>query len=102
MFTYQRDSAQVAQFAKQYKLDEQVAILNHNHEPKAAAKHLKLIYFTLTEYILSDTENMGRSDVAEAMVTLRWLHEAIETMTNGDDRAIKIVPYHIPVVKWCD
>ena len=52
--------------------------------------------------ILSDTENMGRSDVAEAMVTLRWLHEAIETMTNGDDRAIKIVPYHIPVVKWCD
>ena len=45
---------------------------------------------------------MGRSDVAEAMVTLRWLHEAIETMTNGDDRAIKIVPYHIPVVKWCD
>ena len=51
---------------------------------------------------MSDTENMGRSDVAEAMVTLRWLHEAIETMTNGDDRAIKIVPYHIPVVKWCD
>lgn len=48
------------------------------------------------------TPNMGRSDVAEAMVTLRWLHEAIETMTNGDDRAIKIVPYHIPVVKWCD
>ena len=93
MFTYQRDAAQVAQFANQYNFDL---------DPKAAAKHLKLIYFTLTEYILSDTENMGRSDVAEAMVTLRWLHEAIETMTNGDDRAIKIVPYHIPVVKWCD
>ena len=94
MFTYQRDAAQVAQFANQYNFDYL--------DPKAAAKHLKLIYFTLTEYILSDTENMGRSDVAEAMVTLRWLHEAIETMTNGDDRAIKIVPYHIPVVKWCD
>ena len=102
MFTYQRDAAQCAQFANQYNFDELVACLTDYLDPKAAAKHLKLIYFTLTEYILSDTENMGRSDVAEAMVTLRWLHEAIETMTNGDDRAIKIVPYHIPVVKWCD
>ena len=78
MFTYQRDAAQVAQFANQYNFDELVACLTDYLDPKAAAKHLKLIYFTLTEYILSDTENMG------------------------DDRAIKIVPYHIPVVKWCD
>lgn len=59
MFTYQRDAAQVAQFANQYNFDELVACLTDYLDPKAAAKHLKLIYFTLTEYILSDTENMG-------------------------------------------
>ena len=100
MFTYKRDTAQIAQFANLPNFYELIACLNDYLDPKAAAKHLKLIYFTLTEYILSDTENMGRSDVAEAMVTLRWLHEAIETMTKGEDRAIKIVPYHIPDVKW--
>ena len=55
MFTYQRDAAQVAQFANQYNFDELVACLTDYLDPKAAAKHLKLIYFTLTEYILSDT-----------------------------------------------
>ena len=102
MFTYQRDAAQVPEYRAGELLQCEEGGQRQHLDPKAAAKHLKLIYFTLTEYILSDTDNMGRSDVAEAMVTLRWLHEAIETMTNGDDRAIKIVPYHIPVVKWCD
>ena len=51
MFTYQRDAAQVAQFANQYNFDELVACLTDYLDPKAAAKHLKLIYFTLTEYI---------------------------------------------------
>ena len=48
MFTYQRDAAQVAQFANQYNFDELVACLTDYLDPKAAAKHLKLIYFTLT------------------------------------------------------
>lgn len=46
MFTYQRDAAQVAQFANQYNFDELVACLTDYLDPKAAAKHLKLIYFT--------------------------------------------------------
>ena len=78
MFTYQRDAAQVAQFANQYNFDELVACLTDYLDPKAAAKHLKLIYFTLTEYILSDTENMGRSDVAEAMVCLLYTSDAAD------------------------
>lgn len=92
MFTYQRDAAQVAQFANQYNFDELIECLTDYLDPKVAAKHLKLIYFTLTEYILSDTENIGRSNVAEAMVTLRWLHEAIETMTNGEKTDLSVVP----------
>lgn len=102
MFTYQRDAAQVAQFANRYNLDELIECLTDYIDPKVAAKHLKLIYFTLAEYVMRDTESACRSDVTDAMATLRWLHEAIEAMTNGDDRAIKIVPYHIPVVKWFD
>ena len=47
MFTYQRDAAQVAQFANQYNFDELVACLTDYLDPKAAAKHLKLIYFDL-------------------------------------------------------
>lgn len=42
MFTYQRDAAQVAQFANQYNFDELVACLTDYLDPKAAAKHLKL------------------------------------------------------------
>ena len=71
MFTYQRDAAQVAQFANQYNFDELVACLTDYLDPKAAAKHLKLIYFTLTEYILRATENMGRTDEAEAKESQR-------------------------------
>ena len=81
MFTYQRDAAQVAQFANQYNFDELVACLTDYLDPKAAAKHLKLIYFTLTEYILSDTENMGRSDVTPIYCKYNELAMTFQTKT---------------------
>ena len=47
MFTYQRDAAQVAQFANQYNFDELVACLTDYLDPKAAAKHLKFFKYTM-------------------------------------------------------
>ena len=46
MFTYQRDAAQVAQFANQYNFDELVACLTDYLDPKATTKHLKPVSYT--------------------------------------------------------
>lgn len=88
----QRDLSRFATEANRYNFDGVIRYLTDEDDPKAVAKQLKLIYFTLAEYVMSDTEQLCRTDVTDAMYTLRCLHEAVEEMTNDDEHVLEILP----------
>lgn len=102
MSTILSNAAHTAKFANQYNLDEVIDFLVDQNDPKKVYQELKLLYFTLTEYVLNDDTNLVRSNVAHALCMLRYLLEAVEAMTNDDERIIKIVPTSVQVVKWFD
>jgi len=93
MRTYQQDAAKFAAEANRYNFDQVIEYLIEYYEPKVVAQHLKQVYFTLSNYILRDTDYVGgREDIVDNMDCLRYLCDAIETMTNGDQQEFIIIP----------
>lgn len=88
----QKDLTRFTTEANRFNFDGVICYLVDEDDPKAVAKQLKLIYFTLAEYVMSDTVQLCRVDVTDAMYTLRCLHEAVEEMTNDDERVLAIMP----------